>query len=774
LSHQFQEAYANISDIGNNLLRYLREFRQARALEGDDTCSLQSVDNEILTSLDALKNQKYEVAVVAPMKAGKSTFLNAVIGADILASEAAACTVCRTDIKHIQAGRTPRLLEYKQGDRHPSVLVEGGAITIQQKFLERTREIRDGNQEIPARFELEHPIEAIANLPALSGFTLIDTPGPNEWKSKSTEASAIKQASLEALRTCKAVLFILNYSSFKDNAVNELFESITENRQELLEASKGRIYFILNQVDRKSEKDPEISETIEFLKQELIDFNFPDPMVYPVSALQGLLAKLIQQDKASDKQIKDFKDFFSARYRTENEDGDSFIPAPRKIASQAIEDSGIMTIQDAVFQTIVQNAGWNLLSDVLNKLDAQAKAIETSLNTQIVGWQMEVKTLREKVEEYTKKRASARIKVDKVKVAVNDQKVILMDRFGHDIDNFADTAKEKIQEQIDLIIENRSSENDKRKYEIDLTSTENNSTLFDSFPRMLVKAGEFVLEQIHIAGKPLPLSLLFKVSVSLLERMNGDRLIPSSSEKVPEPYLIEISNDDEAKKISETINGYCASYIQTWWLTVQDRLIFEGTKVREELVKKIQDDIQSISDELSLYLGESLQAKLNVSPIQFPHFEFAGIDEAIIIQQEVVTRATEKVQHQKSRCCDTDETYYVDLEVKKAGTVNVVDLRATAEQIKEKIDEQVQRNISLLGRVIQKQVYDDFTSADKQISAYMNKFQVELEKILVERDRKQFDSPVMIELLTRYRIKLEEHLQSLNDSRVELNAWQSS
>jgi ribosome biogenesis GTPase A len=132
-----------------------------------------------------LKEQKYQVAVIAAMKAGKSTFLNAIISADILASETAACTICRTDVKHIPVNQNPRLLEYQEGKTKPIILVEGKAEEIQQgiqnKFLKRTREIREtGNPDNTTRFEIEHPIEAISFLSSLSGFTLVDTPGPNE------------------------------------------------------------------------------------------------------------------------------------------------------------------------------------------------------------------------------------------------------------------------------------------------------------------------------------------------------------------------------------------------------------------------------------------------------------------------------------------------------------------------------------------------------------------------------------------------------------------
>ncbi|MEH2456673.1 dynamin family protein [Nostoc sp.] len=169
---EFQETYNRIRGTGDQLLNYLKELRAGRLKEGDSTKGLQSVEDNITKALKALKEQKYQVAVIAAMKAGKSTFLNAIIGADVLASESEACTVCRTDIHPIDAGQTPRLLEYQAGKREPIVLIEGEAREIRQRFLERTHEIRaKSNQDNTTRFELEHPIEAISTMPSLRGFS---------------------------------------------------------------------------------------------------------------------------------------------------------------------------------------------------------------------------------------------------------------------------------------------------------------------------------------------------------------------------------------------------------------------------------------------------------------------------------------------------------------------------------------------------------------------------------------------------------------------------
>lgn len=288
-SKQFQSAHGSIYKLGTRLLKYIEEIRQSRLSEGDDTKSLEGVENNINKALNALKEQKYQVAVIAAMKAGKSTFLNAIIGADILASETAACTICRTDVRHIPANQDPRLLEYQAGVRKPIVIAEGDEGEIQHKFLLRTRKIREtGNPDNTIRFEIEHHIEAISGLSSLDGFTLVDTPGPNEWESANFNTVALKQTALEALRDCNAILFVLNYASYKDSAVSDLFKEILENRQEILEQEKGKIYFILNKVDQKTERDREIEDVIQDLQRELSNFGFPNPIIYPASSRQGL------------------------------------------------------------------------------------------------------------------------------------------------------------------------------------------------------------------------------------------------------------------------------------------------------------------------------------------------------------------------------------------------------------------------------------------------------------------------------------------------------
>ncbi|NEO54725.1 MAG: dynamin family protein [Okeania sp. SIO3B5] len=781
-SKDFQNIAEIINSTGNRVLEYLQELEKGMSSCGENNQKLQEIKNEIESALNALQKRKYEVAVVAPMKAGKSTFSNSMIGADILASETAACTVCRTDVKHIPKGQIPKLLEYRDGQRKPVLLAEGELKEIQASFLSRTREIRkNNNKDFTTRFEIEHPIEAISSFSYLAGFTLVDTPGPNEWESKKFKTVSLKQTALEVLRNCNVILFVLDYTSCKDNAVSDLFKEVLEKRKELLATEvQDKVYFILNKVDQKTEKDQDIPDFIEDLKTQITEFGFPNPKIYPASSFQGLLAKLIISNKATDGQIKDFKKFFSASYARENEEGDLIIPGPKKIAPQALKDSGIPAIQETVIQTIIKNAGWNLLNDVLNKIDKSAKAIENSLQVQIKGWETEIEDLKQKVENYKLRSQSAKRKVEDVKKSVDLEKKVLVQGFSQGLNLFAETAKAKIQQEIDGIVSRSSS---KVKTEVSannqtakVNQKQSNGMNFADMWRTLGEFGSNVLQAItglSFIGKSV--ELVFEVTTPLWEELEKE--VPNfnnySSDETKKSssrlYKIRFNSQDEAEKTAETISKFVAPYIQSWWLDTQDKLVIDGGKIRKELALKIKQQIQEISNELSDYLGADLQVQLNANEILFPDFEFRGIDAQIKYQQEVYER-TRKETRSESRCCASDRSYEVDVPYKEKKDVYEIDLRETVKLIHSRIDQQKAINEELLNRVIEKQVKDDFKSAEKQINDYINRFQSEFERVLNERETREVEVPKILAYLENQKHKINSYLEKLAEIKQSLLA----
>lgn len=728
-SQEFQDTYNKINATGNRLLNYIKELRAGRLKEGDSTQGLQSVEDNIIKAVQALVKQKYQVAVIAAMNAGKSTFLNALIGADVLATNVEACTVFRTDIIPINSEQTPILLEYREGQKNPETIAEGDTREIKTQFTNRTHQIRNSaNSDSITHFELKHPIEAISKFPSLSGLTLVDTPGPNEWNSESFNTVALKQTALEALRTCDAILFILDYLSFRDDINFELLQNLIENRQDFLAQNTGEIYFVLNKVDMKGASDREIKDVIKSLTNSLASVGIPNPNVYPVSARQGLLSKLIIQGKATDSDIQDFRIFYAPRYATEDEEGNYITPAPRKIAPQALEDSGIIQIQDKVIQNIAQNSGWNLLSDVLAILNKAAQSVADTLTTEIRVWELEIEELQQTIEEYKQHSDSARNKVANVKKSVQSQKTTLVTTFSQGIYEFAEIAKNCIALEIDKVAENQSKNSDS-------SSSKKNEN---------------------------PLLAIFDKFRSFFEDDSNS-----------DPYKIKVTSKKDAKKIGKTINEYCAPIIQNFWIDTQDRLIREGTKIREDLVKQIQEEIQSISDELSDYIGDALQVEIGTNAIQFPNFEFSGIDAKIQEQQTVVER-TKKERRKEKRCCADSHVYEKDILVKEEVFYYEIDLRLTTQGIQDRIDEQVKNNIVLLQRVIEKQISKDFQKGEQQINEYINRFQDDFDNLLIQRVNREPEYHEIVSTLKSQKSKVTEYLKELIFIQEMLDTWKPS
>lgn len=55
----FQATYRQISETGEQLLKYLQELRATRRNEGDNTQRLQGIENDIIQVINTLKNQEY-------------------------------------------------------------------------------------------------------------------------------------------------------------------------------------------------------------------------------------------------------------------------------------------------------------------------------------------------------------------------------------------------------------------------------------------------------------------------------------------------------------------------------------------------------------------------------------------------------------------------------------------------------------------------------------------------------------------------------------------
>jgi GTP-binding protein EngB required for normal cell division len=219
---------------------------------------------------DRLLGERLQLAVLGQFKRGKSTFLNALLGAPLLPTAVIPLTAVATFI----SWRPQPLVRISfRGQRAAQEFssTEPSAIRF-YLFRFVAEEANPHNRLDVARVELFYPTPILA-----TGTVLIDTPGIGSTLKHNTDAA------LEILSECDAALFVVSADP-----------PITEVELRYLETLKdkvSRLFFVLNKVDYL--QPDEQQSMVEFLRTALRDsplFDATAP-IFCVSALKGLTAK---------------------------------------------------------------------------------------------------------------------------------------------------------------------------------------------------------------------------------------------------------------------------------------------------------------------------------------------------------------------------------------------------------------------------------------------------------------------------------------------------
>jgi uncharacterized protein YukE len=163
---------------------------------------------------------------------------------------------------------------------------------------------------------------------------------------------------------------------------------------------------------------------------------------------------------------------------------------------------------------------------------------------------------------------------------------------------------------------------------------------------------------------------------------------------------------------------------------------------------------------------------MNINPIQFPGFEFKGIDAEVKRQQKISQKTTTSHDWSKSKgWSESEEDYLERISYQENIKYYEIDLRKISEEIKTKIDNQTAASQKILERVIKKQVSADFSRAEKQINQYMERCQDVLDRLLRDRETKEAEADQIRSALETQKTQLNEYLSELASIRESLNTW---
>ena len=292
---------------------------QTSVAVGSDEASQKYIkfQQEIVQASRNVQDLKLKLAIVAPMKAGKSTIINAIIGQPLLPSRNAAMTMLPTEIvlnaklkepvlilssqflstfeqtwlalRHsiTESGIEP-ILEQTNQYPHLAKLIQ--TIFVQEKFpippkTSGSKLVNETLTYLNDIIRLCHlitpqtePLESLTDFPRLhtpfwrtsqkidqpeqlGNLVIVDTPGPNE-AGEHQLASVVEQQ----LQKSSMVLIVLDFTQLKTQAA----EQIKEEVQKAIELrGKENLYVLINKVDQRREGDMTPEQVRRFVASEL-------------------------------------------------------------------------------------------------------------------------------------------------------------------------------------------------------------------------------------------------------------------------------------------------------------------------------------------------------------------------------------------------------------------------------------------------------------------------------------------------------------------------
>jgi small GTP-binding protein len=222
------------------------------------------------TRLPKLDDERFTVVVLGEFNHGKSTFINALLGAPVLPTGITPTTAVLSHVTH--GVRATATLVGEDGARKT---IAGSALgdwlTVDGLAGKSSSAGKDGKKgEAPAfhHVELTQPVALLENQ-----LTIVDTPGVNDINEQRAEIT------YGYLPRADAAVFLLDATQILTASERQFLE------ERILRSTRDRLLFVVAKTDLLSEA--ELAETLAFARKHLATI-VPEPAIFPVSAKRAL------------------------------------------------------------------------------------------------------------------------------------------------------------------------------------------------------------------------------------------------------------------------------------------------------------------------------------------------------------------------------------------------------------------------------------------------------------------------------------------------------
>lgn len=292
-----------------------------------------------------LHRPELQCPVVGITNAGKSAFVNALLGAELLPSSNVPASANSTKVCH-----TPGSLVRLEIDGE---VVAEGALAVREELValgERRRQQSAPSGSVALHAEFPFLRGAVMGTPQGLQFVLVDTPGVTE-----AGGDSLTKETLDALRACDAAILALNYAELRTTAEESFLATCARARPDLFLRPGRNFFCVVTKIDLRNRHGVNLRAVHRIVHDQLggaLGERLPTlrQSVWPVRGELALLARLIERGDPDEGRLRDYKKLLFGSQGTDKKVGQRRLA---QLVTTSVELSGILPVEETIRDRVV-------------------------------------------------------------------------------------------------------------------------------------------------------------------------------------------------------------------------------------------------------------------------------------------------------------------------------------------------------------------------------------------------------------------------------------
>nr|WP_306669452.1 MULTISPECIES: dynamin family protein [unclassified Acinetobacter] len=300
--------------------------------------SYLQTNSRVSDALNEAFNNDFDAYVVATMSSGKSTFINAMLGMDLLPArnEATTATIAK-------------IYDTKSDAYYGSRYNVDGEI-LEENIILNSDVLNSWNdQKDTHTINITGPIYGMEKRDNVR-LVLTDTPGPNNSRDESH--ARLTMSFIQDSQRSPLILYILNATQLGINDDKNLLELVAKEIKKGGKQAKDRFIFIVNKCDEFDLEKESLEKALDNVRAYLIENGIQDPLVYPISAFATRLMRNDEQRLTRRERSK--KNDYIDQFLEDEYNFIKYMPLTSKVAHKV---ENLKLVDDDELNTALKNSG---------------------------------------------------------------------------------------------------------------------------------------------------------------------------------------------------------------------------------------------------------------------------------------------------------------------------------------------------------------------------------------------------------------------------------